>query len=175
MPISRFFVGRLASAPGNTRPIVASAIIFFITTVLPGDVATRILGRAPAADQLAILRLRLGLNEPAIYRYLAWLANFLRGDLGVSLVTGQPVVEIVGRRLGNTALLSIVALGDVLSIGGAAGGLPGGQSRPVRGSRHLRCHSRNSCRCYRTSCWELCCSSPVRDLDPPRASALVDR
>ena len=53
---------------------------------------------------------RLGLNGPAVYRYLAWLANFLRGDLGVSLVTGQPVVEIVGRRLGNTALLSIVAL-----------------------------------------------------------------
>jgi peptide/nickel transport system permease protein len=108
VPILRFSLARLASA--LITLLLVSLIVFLITNVLPGDVATRILGRSPAPDQLAILRQRLGLNEPAMYRYLVWLGKFLSGDLGTSLITGQPVAEIVGRRLGNTGLLSVVAL-----------------------------------------------------------------
>lgn len=90
--------------------LIVSAIIFGIVELLPGDVATRILGRAPDPDQLALLRRRLNLDVPVVQRYFEWLWGFIRGDLGVSLVTGQAVTEIVGRRLGNTLLLSGVAL-----------------------------------------------------------------
>jgi peptide/nickel transport system permease protein len=89
--------------------LIVSAIVFAMTALLPGDVATRILGRAPDPQQLAILRERLGLDQPLLMRYFSWLGGLVVGDFGNSLVSGQPVSEVIGRRLGNTALLAVVA------------------------------------------------------------------
>jgi peptide/nickel transport system permease protein len=89
--------------------LVVSALIFLATDLLPGDVATRILGRSPDPDQFALLRERLGLGDPLAVRYGTWLSGLLSGDAGVSLVSGQPVAEIVGQRLWNSALLAALA------------------------------------------------------------------
>jgi peptide/nickel transport system permease protein len=74
--------------------------------VLPGDVATRILGRDATPENLERLRGELGLDQPATLRYLGWLGGLLTGDLGKSLVSSRPVSEILAPRVFNTVLLS---------------------------------------------------------------------
>lgn len=89
--------------------LLVSAIVFLILEILPGDVATRILGRDATPETLELLRNELGLHRPAITRYVGWLANLLHGDLGKSLVSYRPVAEILGPRIYNTVLLSAYA------------------------------------------------------------------
>jgi peptide/nickel transport system permease protein len=86
--------------------LLVSLIVFSILEILPGDVATRILGRDATPESLEVLRNELGLNRPAFSRYLAWLGGLMRGDLGRSLVSNRPVAEILGMRIYNTMLLS---------------------------------------------------------------------
>src|SRR5215207_6270265 len=89
--------------------LLVSLIVFSILEILPGDVATRILGRDATPESLEVLRNELGLNRPAFSRYLAWLGGLMRGDLGRSLVSNRPVAEILGMRIYNTMLLSAYA------------------------------------------------------------------
>ncbi len=60
-------------------------------------------------EDLARLRVQLGLADPPPVQYVKWLGNFLRGDWGWSLVTKRPVLEMVAERLPNTLLLMSVA------------------------------------------------------------------
>jgi peptide/nickel transport system permease protein len=89
--------------------LLVSLIVFSILEILPGDVATRILGRDATPESLEVLRSELGLNRSALSRYLAWLGDLMRGDLGRSLVSNRPVAEILGMRIYNTMLLSVYA------------------------------------------------------------------
>ena len=89
--------------------LIVSLIVFSVLEVLPGDVATRILGRDATPEALDLLRAKLGLDDPAPVRYLHWLAGLLSGDLGQSLVSSRPVTEILGPRIYNTILLSAYA------------------------------------------------------------------
>jgi len=89
--------------------LLVSLIVFSILEILPGDVATRILGRDATPESLEVLRNELGLNRPALSRYLAWLGGLLHGDLGRSLVSNRPVADILGMRIYNTMLLSLYA------------------------------------------------------------------
>jgi len=89
--------------------LIVSLIIFFMLEILPGDVATRILGRDATPESLAVLRERLHLDAPALLRYGAWLGNLLTGHLGNSLVSDRPIVVILGPRILNTVLLSVYA------------------------------------------------------------------
>jgi peptide/nickel transport system permease protein len=89
--------------------LLVSLIVFAMLEVLPGDVATRILGRDATPESLAVLRDQLSLDRPAPLRYLAWLGGLLTGDLGASLVSNRPVPQILGPRIFNTVLLSLYA------------------------------------------------------------------
>ena len=89
--------------------LIVSLIIFAMLEVLPGDVATRILGRDATPEALEVLRARLGLNDPAPLRYLRWLSGMLSGDFGQSLASSRPVTEILAPRIYNTVLLSAYA------------------------------------------------------------------
>lgn len=89
--------------------LLVSLIIFSMLEVLPGDVASRILGRDATAETLAQLRVELGLDRPAPVRYLAWLGGLVTGDLGQSLASSRPVSEILAPRIFNTVLLSAYA------------------------------------------------------------------
>lgn len=114
MPLLRFLSVRIAVALGML--IAVSAVIFIMTEVLPGDVATRILGRSPDPERLAILRERLGLDQPLALRYLSWIGGVFSGDFGRSLVSDQPVIEIIARRLFNSVLLAAAAFALYLPI-----------------------------------------------------------
>lgn len=89
--------------------LLVSLIIFSMLEILPGDVASRILGRDATPETLAQLRIELGLDRSAPERYLAWLGGLVTGDLGKSLVSSRPVTEILGPRIFNTVLLSAYA------------------------------------------------------------------
>src|SRR5438876_7601261 len=89
--------------------LLVSLIIFFMLEVLPGDVATRILGRDATPESLAALRSKLHLDLPALLRYGVWLGNLAMGNLGTSLASGRLVSDILGPRIFNTVLLSLFA------------------------------------------------------------------
>lgn len=89
--------------------LLVSLIVFSMLEVLPGDVASRILGRDATPEQLELLRQQLGLNHPALVRYLSWLGGLVSGDLGQSLVSSRPVSVILAPRIFNTVLLSLYA------------------------------------------------------------------
>ena len=89
--------------------LLVSVIIFAMLEVLPGDVASRILGRDATPESLAALRAQLHLEEPALQRYLDWLGGILRGDFGQALTSSRPVTEILAPRIFNTLVLSAAA------------------------------------------------------------------
>lgn len=90
-----------------TLIFVASAV-FAITNLLPGDVAQELLGQAATPEAVAGLRAALGLDVPPLQRYIAWLGNLVTGNLGNSLVNGQPVTALIGSRIGNSLLLAAI-------------------------------------------------------------------
>ena len=89
--------------------LIVSAILYGLLEILPGDVATRILGRDANEENLAILRERAGLNIPPVQRYFFWLFNIMRGDLGYSLISTRPLTEILAPKIFNTLILSTCA------------------------------------------------------------------
>jgi peptide/nickel transport system permease protein len=90
--------------------LVATAVVFAITDILPGDPAQVILGVNAADDTLAALREQMGLNEPLIFRYLSWISDLSRLDLGTSYTYSVPVSELVSERLWISLPLAVMAL-----------------------------------------------------------------
>jgi peptide/nickel transport system permease protein len=86
--------------------LIVSALIFWILEVLPGDVASRILGRDATPETLALLRAQLHLGDPALTRYLRWLGGMATGDFGTALTSSRPIVTILEPRIFNTVLLA---------------------------------------------------------------------
>ena len=96
--------------------LLVSILIFLILEALPGDVATRILGREATTKALEVLRSQLHLGQPALVRYFQWLGDFIRGDLGTSIATGRPIADVLGPRIVNTLLLSLFAFAIYLVL-----------------------------------------------------------
>ena len=82
-----------------------SLVIFVITRVLPGDVATMILGQYATPEDLATLRRRLGLDQPASLQFITWLVAALHGDFGMSTRFQLPIAEVLRQPLRNSAVL----------------------------------------------------------------------
>lgn len=107
------------AALGLLTLLAVSALLFFGTNLLPGDVASALLGQQATPEALHNIRAALGLDQPAWLRYLHWLGGAAHGDFGTSLATARPVGAQVLPRLGNTLLLaSLAALVSVpLAVG----------------------------------------------------------
>jgi peptide/nickel transport system permease protein len=88
---------------------IVSLVIFWATELLPGDLATQLLGQSATPETVAALRAQLGLNDPAPVRYWNWLTGALVGDFGVSLGNGRPISDLIAARLGNTVFLALYA------------------------------------------------------------------
>jgi peptide/nickel transport system permease protein len=101
--------------------VIVSLITFAMIHLIPGDPAAAIAGLSATADQIANIRRDLGLDQPLISQLVQWYANMLHGDLGRSLLLGQPVVEATLQRLPVTLALSAYALVITLVIGLATG------------------------------------------------------
>ncbi len=100
-------LGRLALGVGLL--FIVSLVIFWATELLPGDLASQLLGQSATPETVAALREQLGLNDPAPVRYWNWLSGALTGDFGVSMSNQRPISELIGARLGNTVFLALYA------------------------------------------------------------------
>jgi peptide/nickel transport system permease protein len=103
----RIIIGRFAL--GVLTLLAVSVLIFAATEVLPGDVASAVLGQGATPETLAVFRKELGLDRPAIVRYLEWFYGALRGDLGVSMTNKRAIAEEIAPRFMNTMFLAIFA------------------------------------------------------------------
>lgn len=105
--MGRFFLKRLGLAAITL--FLLSVLVFFGTSVLPGNVARRILG--PFADQAAVdtLNANLGTDRPLLTQYWDWISSFFQGDLGQSLAYSVPVSELVGDALAHSVKLAALA------------------------------------------------------------------
>lgn len=112
--------------------VVVSVVIFLLTSVLPGDTAEIVLGQDATPEQVATLRIQLGLDDPLPVRFADWVGGAVTGDLGTSLVTGRPVVDELDDRLSSTLLLAgatlVVLIPAALLTGVAAGRRPGSRT-----------------------------------------------
>ena len=97
------------AALGLLTLLAVSALLFFGTNLLPGDVASALLGQDATPEALHNIRAALGLEQPAWLRYLHWLGGAIHGDFGTSLTSARPVGAQVLPRLGNTLLLASLA------------------------------------------------------------------
>ena len=88
----------------------ASILIFLGVAALPGDAAQAALGQQATPALLHQLRHDFGLDRPLLTQYWDWLSGFAHGDLGRSLPSGQPVSDVVGDKLRNSAVLAGLTL-----------------------------------------------------------------
>lgn len=96
--------------------LLVSVLAFVAFSVIPGDPTDSILGLNATEEQVAALRLKLGLDLPVWQRYVNWLANFVRGDFGTSYKFDMPVAQLLGSRVGVTFTLAAMALVLILVI-----------------------------------------------------------
>lgn len=94
-----------------------SAAVFLALRVLPGDVAQVMAGINSPHGKVEQLRAELGLNKPLFTQYADWLLGVLRGDFGVSVLTGRPVVSMILSRATITFPLIFLGLAIALAIG----------------------------------------------------------
>jgi len=87
-----------------------SLIVSSLIYLSPGDPARATLGNQADAEAVQQLRADLGVDDPFYVRYADWLTDLLQGDMGTSVVTGEPVVSMILERLPATLELSIVAM-----------------------------------------------------------------
>jgi peptide/nickel transport system permease protein len=97
--------------------LISSVLIFIVTQILPGDVAKAVLGRFATPQALHALRVKLGLDRSLPMQYGRWLVHYIQGDWGVSLSTGEPVLNLVAARLRNSGMLALVAFVMYVPLG----------------------------------------------------------
>ena len=84
--------------------------VFMLIHLTPGDPALILLGEDRTPQAIAAIHQQLGLDKPLYEQYVAWLGRIVRGDLGRSISTHQPVTIAIGERLPATLELGVVAL-----------------------------------------------------------------
>ena len=90
--------------------VAASIVLFLVLDILPGDPALVMLGTEAQADTLAALRRQMGLDQPALARYLAWIGGVAVGDFGLSYTWRLPVAGLILDRMTVTVPLAALAI-----------------------------------------------------------------
>lgn len=101
-----------------------SVMTFALSQLTPGDAAELALsgrGVDPTREAIEAVRLELGLDQPVHVQYVHWLGDVLRGDLGRSFQSGQPVFEEIAGRFPATLQLAAAGLLVMLCIALPAG------------------------------------------------------
>lgn len=106
--MTRFLLRRLATLVGTL--IFAAMVVFWALEVLPGDPAATMLGVSATPQNVAALRIELGLDQPPMTRFLGWVIGLFTGDLGISYAYRVPVYGLIVERIGVTFPLAIMAL-----------------------------------------------------------------
>lgn len=96
----------------TTIPSVIGVIIvtFLLTRVLPGDTAAYFAGPAASPQAIIEIRSKLGLDQPLPVQFVSYVTALVKGNLGTSLTTGQPVTADLAARLPASAELTLAGL-----------------------------------------------------------------
>lgn len=103
-----FFISRLASALFVVFGV--STLVFFFLHMVPGDPVEVMLGESAQPADREALRQSLGLDQPLLVQFSHYLAQLLRFDLGTSLYSQQPIVDMLAERIPATTELAVAAL-----------------------------------------------------------------
>jgi peptide/nickel transport system permease protein len=87
-----------------------SVLVFSFVHLIPGDPAVTMLGERATPQKVADVRARLGLDRPIHEQYLLYIGKAIRGDLGVSIVRGDPVFTDILHRFPATVELATAAI-----------------------------------------------------------------
>ncbi|KAA9366925.1 ABC transporter permease [Ochrobactrum quorumnocens] len=90
--------------------LLVSVFVFLLLRLTPGDPAAILAGDAATTEQLERIREAMGLNEPILTQYFTWMGKILQGDLGVSLISGVPVLDMVSQRIGPTISIAVLTI-----------------------------------------------------------------
>src|SRR5690606_30578129 len=85
----------------TTLPVMllVALIVFFMLRLAPGDPAALVAGDAATTEQLELIRQSMALHQPIYIQFVIWLGNLVRGDLGVSFLSGTPVYDMLKGRI----------------------------------------------------------------------------
>jgi len=113
-------------------PVLLGAMtgVFLLVHFIPGDVAAYVAGEHASQAVVAVVRERMGLNDPMHVQYWRFISGAFRGDLGRSLVNGTPVATQMAQAFPNTLILTGFAVLWAVSVGVVLGVL----SASMRGS-----------------------------------------
>jgi peptide/nickel transport system permease protein len=87
--------------------VLATFIVFCLMQLIPGDVAVTLAGENASMERIAQIREAYGLDRPFLVQYGQWLWHAAQGNLGVSLLSGEPVADTVARTFPNTLLVAL--------------------------------------------------------------------
>ena len=90
--------------------LVVALFVYALLELAPGDPAVFLAGDDATAEDIERIRSTLGLDRPFIERFVLWLFQIARGDLGVSLFTGVPVAQMIVQRIPSTFTLMLMTL-----------------------------------------------------------------
>lgn len=96
-------------------------VVFFLIRLIPGDPATYMLGDYATDEAIATLRGQLGLDQPVLFQFLRFVGRLAQGDLGTSVVTGQPAINEVLASIGPSITLAGLAMLVAITVGVTCG------------------------------------------------------
>lgn len=105
----RYAIRRLVA--GILIIILSTVILFVLLQLLPGGDPINLITNPMVTDDVKQeLRVKWGLDQPAPVRFFIWVSNLAKGDLGVSILKGEPVIDLIGQRLPYTLMLMLPAM-----------------------------------------------------------------
>lgn len=115
-----------------TIPVLAivGVFVFSLLQLTPGDPAAVLAGDYATPEQVAAIRAQLGLDQPVLTQFTTWAGRILRGDLGSSIYSNQPVALLIAQRIEPTLVLTLatvlIAVAVALPLGVLAAWRAGG-------------------------------------------------
>lgn len=103
-----YYLKRILHALLNV--FIITSFSFFLISLIPGDIATTILGADAPIEQIELFRANFGLDKPLFIRYIDWFRGIFRGDFGISLKYGIPVKDLVYNSLKITFEIAIISI-----------------------------------------------------------------
>ena len=101
--------------------LIVSVVVFTLMRLIPGDPVALMFGDGGTPEQIEAGRRALGLDRPIAEQFALWLGDVLRGDFGLSITNGQPVLPMVIDRFRVSASVVLVAVALAATIGVAVG------------------------------------------------------
>lgn len=96
---------------------VVALLAFLLLRLSAGDPVAVLAGDSPSPEAIAAIRAQLGLDRPLPIQFLQWLWHLLQGDLGTSIISNQPVAQVIGQRIGPTLAIATTTLIFSVAIG----------------------------------------------------------